>query len=135
MAGHGLRHGADRRGVSGPFVAGSVGRLLAELAVDTGQPLDALLDADEDLLATLADVRSASWTRTEQLLAGIFDSLGMVAHLLEKQYVAQGAANKQAAAAANKLKAPDPLERPGVKKRRRGTTLGEFKRMVGGGDG
>lgn len=86
--------------------------------------MNALLDLDEEMLVTLRDVHDEQWTRTEMLLATVVDLLQLVAHnALIGPHVDPKALRK--------LKAPEPLERPGVssKRHRRGTTLGDLAKQ------
>lgn len=88
----------------------------------TGQPIGDLVDVDETMLLTLADVHETEWTRVEHLLATIVDVLGHVAHnaLIGPHVDPKGLKH---------LKPPAPLPRPGMERRRRGTTIGQLAAM------
>lgn len=90
-----------------------------------------LLELDEDMLVTLRDVHETTWSRTEHLLATIADALGIVGYnALVGPHVDPKSLRQ--------TRPPEPLPRPGVQapKKRRGTTLGELKKMMsrGGSD-
>lgn len=81
-----------------------------------------LLDLDEEMLLTLSEVHSERWTRTEELLATCADLLQVVAYnALVGPHVDPKALKK--------LKPAAPLDRPGMRRRRRGTTLGDLAEM------
>lgn len=98
----------------------------------TGSPVGDLLELDGDMLLTLSEVHSQQWTRTEELLASVVDLLGLVAyHALIGPHVDPKALKR--------MKPPEPMPRPGQKRRKRGTTMGQLmalqKELGGGGDG
>lgn len=91
------------------------------------------------MLHTVRDVYESQWTRTEHLLASVVDLLSQSLFVLRRI----DAANWQDGdKAVKRMKAPEPMPRPGVSRhrRRRGTTLGELAALgarptyVKGGD-
>ncbi len=90
----------------------------------TGQPLDVLLDCDERLLLTLAEVHGEQWSRLEHLVADLIE----VVDASGLRSISVGL--KQS----DRKKLPKPVEvpRPGARrKRRKGTTMGQLIRMTG----
>lgn len=91
----------------------------------TGQPLDALLDADTAMLATLAEVYEERWTRTDELVASLIEVVDASAWRVVSPHLKKGA------------RPPKPLRvpRPGQPQRRhrRKATAEDLKRLFGGG--
>lgn len=46
----------------------------------TGQPIGSLLEIDEDMLATLAEVHAEKWTRSEHMIVALLDAVNMAAY-------------------------------------------------------
>ncbi len=87
-----------------------------------------LLDLDEDALEALGAVYAERWSRTDDLLASIFDAIqALTWHTRRAPYLGE-----QGVKALNKERPPSPLARPGQElARRRGTTIGELMAMEG----
>lgn len=67
------------------------------------------------MLVTVADVHAEQWTRTEHLLATVVDLLGEIRHAV---LIAPHVATKDV----RRMKPPEPIERPGMRRRKRGGT-------------
>ncbi|MEU7177028.1 MULTISPECIES: hypothetical protein [Streptomyces] len=88
-----------------------------DLVADLGTPrltwrrLGVLIERmpeESALMRSLVGTEAAQWTPERHLLAGVIDSLGVVAYLLGGNLVALGGAKT------NPVPEPKPIERPGV---------------------
>lgn len=96
------------------------------MALATGIPVNDLLDLDEAMLLTLREVYENSWTRSEHLIATVVDAVQIAAY---NALVGPHADPKKL----RNVKAPKPIERPHLRRKKRKATVAEMVELFGAG--